>query len=78
VTENRTPNGFVVTSMRMLDCPHCRGKESLRIEYDANGCARLGYCRRCGGQGPFTPCQECKKDPKPCQPNVTPDRTATR
>jgi hypothetical protein len=23
-----------------------------------------------GGDGPFTPCQECKKNPKPCQSNT--------
>lgn len=63
----KTLNGFVIAATRMLDCPHCHGKETLRVDYDANDCARWGHCRSCGGDGPFTPCQECKKDPKPCQ-----------
>ena len=71
MNERKTLNGFAVASTRMLDCPHCHGKETLRVDYDANGCARWGYCRSCGGDGPFTPCQECcKKDPKPCQSNA--------
>ena len=70
MSEKKTLNGFSVSSTRMLDCPHCRGTETLRVDYDANGCARWGYCRSCGGDGPFTPCQECKKDPKPCQSNA--------
>ena len=52
---------------RMMACPACKQEGVLEVSFDEHGCARWGTCRSCGGDGPFTPCQECTKDPKPCK-----------
>ena len=37
---------------RLLDCPHCHGKQTVTVTLDEHGCARWATCRQCGGDGP--------------------------
>ena len=62
---DKTPNGFNVASTQMIECTCSPGKKTLKVSFDESGCARWGVCLNCQRYGPFTPCQECTKNPKP-------------
>lgn len=64
--QNKTPNGYIIGSIKKHNCPSCHGILSLKVSYDEQGLARWGYCNYCKGEGPFTPCQECKKVIQSC------------